>query len=156
MWQVVKPLRPHPVAVGQARNFCTRRLLSVLDGPPGRHDDIVADIATVASEMVTNAISAGSTTIQLSLALGPDSVRVEVADDAAGDVVPAEPGPEDPRGRGLVVVRAIAKAWGVTVTDGTKQVWAEVPVDWQPAARSCAAEPDRATGDPTDPATPAG
>ena len=132
MWQVVKALRPHPLSVGQARNFCTRRLSSVLDD---RSDvlDIVADAATIASELVTNALTAGSTAIALSLALRPDSVYIEVEDDAEGTVAPANPAPTDIKGRGLMVVAALSRDWGVAPLDGgSKQVWAEVPLRARP------------------------
>jgi anti-sigma regulatory factor (Ser/Thr protein kinase) len=127
VWQVVKPLRPHPLAVGQARNFCTRRLSSVLDDRSGA-PDVVADAATIASELVTNAVTAGSSTIELCLGLRPNSIYIEVADDADGAVTPAHPAPTDPKGRGLLVVAALSREWGVTAADGTKQVWAEIPL----------------------------
>ena len=126
MWQVVKPLRPHPLAVGQARNFCTRRLTSVLDDRSGAAE-VVADAATIASELVTNAVTAGSSAIELCLGLRPNAVYIEVADDAEGTVVPGSPAPTDPKGRGLLVVAALSRDWGVTSDDGTKQVWAEIP-----------------------------
>lgn len=127
MWQVVKTLRPHPLSVGQARNFCTRRLSSVLDD---RTDapEVVADAATIASELVTNALTAGSSAIELCLGLRTNAVYIEVADDAAGTVEQAHPGPTDPKGRGLLVVAALSRDWGVTAVDGSKQVWAEIPL----------------------------
>ena len=125
VWQVVKTLRPHPLAVGQARNFCTRRLSSVLDD---RSDapDVVADAATIASELVTNAVTAGSSAIELCLGLRTNAIYIEVADDAAGLVAPGNPRPTDPKGRGLLVVAALSREWGVSAADGTKQVWAEI------------------------------
>ena len=134
MWQVVKPLRPHPLSVGQARNFCPRRLTSVLDD---RSDapEVVADAATIASELVTNALTAGSTAISLSLALRPDSVYIEVEDDAGGTVRPANPAPTDTTGRGLLVVAALSRQWGVCPGEGgAKQVWAEVSLIRRPDA----------------------
>ena len=125
MWQVVKTLRPHPLAVGQARNFCTRRLTSVLDDRSGAAE-VVADAATIASELVTNAVTAGSSAIELCLGLRSNAVYIEVADDAGGTVTPAHPAPTDPKGRGLLVVAALSRDWGVTADDGTKQVWAEI------------------------------
>jgi anti-sigma regulatory factor (Ser/Thr protein kinase) len=127
VWQVVKPLRPHPLAVGQARNFCTRRLSSVLKDR-GDVEDAVHDAATIASELVTNAVTAGSSAIELFLSLQESSVRIEVFDDAAGAVVPANPAPTDPKGRGLVIVAALAIEWGVDADHGSKQVWAEVAI----------------------------
>jgi anti-sigma regulatory factor (Ser/Thr protein kinase) len=127
VWQVMKPLRPHPLAVGQARNFCTRRLSSVLADRDG-YDDAVSDAAVIASELVTNAVIAGSSMIELSIGLQDSCVRIEVCDDAAGAVVPAHPEPTDVKGRGLVIVAALAQDWGVQTDHGTKQVWAEVPI----------------------------
>ena len=127
MWQVVKFLRPHPLSVGQARNFCTRRLTSVLDDRP-QTPQVVADAATIASELVTNALTAGSSAIELALGLREDAVYIEVADDASGTVRVAHPEPTDPRGRGLLVVAALSRDWGVTSTAHTKQVWAEIPL----------------------------
>lgn len=125
MWQVVKTLRPHPLSVGQARNFCTRRLTSVLDN---RSDSpaVVADAAMIASELVTNALTAGSSAIELALGLRADSIYIAVGDDAAGTVRPANPAPTDPKGRGLLVVAALSRDWGVTAVQGSKQVWAEI------------------------------
>jgi anti-sigma regulatory factor (Ser/Thr protein kinase) len=125
VWQIVKALRPHPLAVGQARNFCTRRLTSVLDDRSGAAE-VVADAATIASELVTNAVTAGSSAIELCLGLRANAVYIEVADDADGTVVPAHPAPTDPKGRGLLVVAALSREWGVTADEGTKQVWAEI------------------------------
>lgn len=125
MWAVAKPLRPHPLSVGQARNFCTRRLTSVLE-PRGDVHEVVADAATIASELVTNAVSAGSSQIELSLQLRESTVFIEVADNAAGAVRPASPSATDTTGRGLLVVAALAREWGVAAADGTKAVWAEV------------------------------
>lgn len=128
VWQVVKPLRPHPLSVGQARNFCTRRLSSVL-GSHGDADGIVADAAIIASELVTNAVTAGSTEIELFLALRDGSVYLEVSDDAEGTVTPMDPSPSDVKGRGLRVVEGLSSRWGVTTADGGKLVWAELPLD---------------------------
>jgi anti-sigma regulatory factor (Ser/Thr protein kinase) len=127
MWQVVKPLRPHPLSVGQARNFCTRRLSSVLEDRAS-YEEAVADAATIASELVTNAVVAGSSAIELFIALHDSTVRIEVADDAVGTVVPADPSPTDTKGRGLVIVAALAREWGVSANNGNKQVWAEVDI----------------------------
>jgi anti-sigma regulatory factor (Ser/Thr protein kinase) len=127
VWQVVKALRPHPLSVGQARNFCIRRLTSVLDGCADA-DLVVADAATIASELVTNALTAGSSMIELCLALREASVLVEVADDAGGEVLANDPAPTDVKGRGLMVVAALSKEWGVRSASGTKNVWAELPL----------------------------
>ena len=125
MWAVTKPLRPHPLSVGQARNFCTSRLTSVLQSR-GDVGDVVADAAMIASELVTNAVSAGSSQIELSIALHGSSVHIEVADNAAGAPATASPSTTDTSGRGLLVVAALSREWGVASAGSTKSVWAEV------------------------------
>ncbi len=141
MWQVVKPLRPHPLSIGQARNFCTRRLSSVLDGRDC--GDVVADAAIIASELVTNAVSAGSSLIELLIALTDTSVRIEVLDDAGGDVIASQPAPTDPKGRGLMIVAALARDWGVVKDHHIKHVWAEIAV---PAPDRTATDRDYGNG----------
>jgi hypothetical protein len=85
VWQVVKPLRPHPLSIGQAHRFCASRLSSVLADRDG-HEAAVADAAAIASELVTDAVAAGSSGIELSLVLRDDSVRVEVSNQFDGAV----------------------------------------------------------------------
>jgi hypothetical protein len=85
VWQVVKPLRSHPLSIGQAQSFCASRLSSVLADRDG-HEAAVADAAAIASELVTDAVAAGSSAIELSLVLRNDSVRVEVSNQFDGTV----------------------------------------------------------------------
>jgi hypothetical protein len=85
VWQVVKPLRPHPLSVGQAHRFCASRLSSVLADRAG-HEAAVADAAAIASDMVTEAVAAGSSAISLGLALRDNSLRVEVSNQSDGTV----------------------------------------------------------------------
>jgi hypothetical protein len=137
VWQVVKALRPHPLAVGQARSFCASRLSSVLADRAG-HETAVADAAAIASELVTNAVAAGSSVIELSLALHGDSVRVAVSNDAGGTApVARRASGAGADGNGaygagadgrLGVVAALARDWGIRAVDGTKDVWADVMV----------------------------
>ena len=84
------------------------------------------DAATIASELVTNAVTAGSSAIELFLGLR-ESVRIEVADDAAGAVVPTRPAPTDEGARLGDRRGARARLGGRGRWHG-KQVWAEVPL----------------------------
>ena len=78
-WRVVKRLRPHPRSATQARNFCVSRLTSVLAGEPGV-EKLISDAATAAGELVTKAVTAGSSTIELFLGLDGPCVRIAVSD----------------------------------------------------------------------------
>ncbi|RRQ80629.1 hypothetical protein CQW44_31760 [Streptomyces griseofuscus] len=109
-------LPAHPLSVGAARRV-VRELLTVWDVPEGVRDDVVL----VVSELITNAlVHAGGTRIGCRLHRTAERIRVEVADETAGDAgsalpVTCRPGPEDPHGRGLLLVEALSLGWGVTL-----------------------------------------
>ncbi|MFJ3648142.1 ATP-binding protein [Streptomyces murinus] len=109
-------LPAHPLSVGAARRV-VRELLTVWDVPEGVRDDVVL----VVSELITNAlVHAGGTRIGCRLHRTAERIRVEVADEITGDAgsvlpVTCRPGPEDPHGRGLLLVEALSLGWGVTL-----------------------------------------
>jgi anti-sigma regulatory factor (Ser/Thr protein kinase) len=81
----------------------------------------------VASELVTNAICHGRGPIELRAEVTDDAVRVEVGDRGAplgGDV--QYPDPWATTGRGLAIVEAVSREWGVEWREGGKTVWAEL------------------------------
>lgn len=80
-WQVVKRLRSSPRSASQARSFCASRLGSVLGDGPGI-DELVHEAGTVVGELVTNAVNAGATWVELCLCLLTGRVRIEVSDDS--------------------------------------------------------------------------
>lgn len=79
------------------------------------------------SEIVTNALRHGVGDITFGVDAGPTSVRVEVGD--AGPGLPTCVAADDraERGRGMVIVNALAAAWGVKENPPRKVVWFEVP-----------------------------
>ncbi|MFH8339053.1 ATP-binding protein [Streptomyces sp. AM6-12] len=92
----------------------------------------------LASELATNAVVHGRVPgrdFELRLTLLPheDTLRIEVS-DTRGDrplrVLRAAPG--DEHGRGLVVVDALARTWGVRERVVGKTVWAEIPLAGPP------------------------
>ncbi|MER5934161.1 ATP-binding protein [Streptomyces sp. NPDC002054] len=95
------------------------------------------DVGLVVGELAANAVLHGRVPgrdFELLLAYDGDgggkSVRVEVVDARGDRLPPAEPGPVDPWsaecGHGLLLVRALARAWGVSPRPPGKAVWAEV------------------------------
>ncbi|MGK5533536.1 ATP-binding protein [Streptomyces sp. URMC 129] len=86
----------------------------------------------VMSELVTNALRhTASRTVGCELRLLGGLVRVAVASDGPGPQEPPSPaGEEDESGRGLFLVCALAKVWGVRPRAGGQGhvVWADLPV----------------------------
>ena len=89
------------------------------------------DTVLIANELVTNAINAGCTQLELFVIVHRSHVRVSVFDDAPGLPQVVAAAPTDLRGRGLALTAALAFDWGVDLTKNGKQVWAELhlPVD---------------------------
>ena len=88
----------------------------------------VVDIAQlVLSELVTNAVSHGRSRCEVRLALTESALRIEVADHGAGTPEPLVTSDTDDHGRGLLLVSAVAAAWGVQPIPGAgKVVWAHI------------------------------
>lgn len=87
-----------------------------------------ADAAVLmTSELVTNAVLHGGGEVRLAVEAGDMRVRVEVGDDERRR--PQVPQSDDEAEGGLIIVDALASAWGVTDSPrGGKIVWFEVPV----------------------------
>jgi anti-sigma regulatory factor (Ser/Thr protein kinase) len=109
-------------SVANARRF-------VRDILGGRHPAL-DDISLGVSELATNAIkhtpSGNGGKITVRLAAAGSSIRAEVTND--GRTTPAKPGPESDaeaeEGRGILIVEALADAWGVTEHADSTTVWA--------------------------------
>ncbi|MPY58469.1 ATP-binding protein [Streptomyces spongiae] len=92
--------------------------------------ELCADVELLVSELATNAVRhTGSARFLCGIGLIPDGcLRLEVHDqDGTGRGLPrCEPGPDDESGRGLLLVREIADAWGVdrSLLTGGNAVWA--------------------------------
>jgi anti-sigma regulatory factor (Ser/Thr protein kinase) len=99
------------------------------------YDGPVADsVAAVVAELAANAVTHGRVPgrdFELGLALGPETVRIAVSDTRTerrppepGEVV--APGTDAEGGRGLMLVQALAQAWGVAPRLPGKTVWAVI------------------------------
>ncbi|MEU6773677.1 ATP-binding protein [Streptomyces sp. NPDC046759] len=120
-------LPARPAAVGTARRV-TWDLLTAWGVPDGTRDDAVL----VASELVTNAlVHTTGERIACRLHGTAGRIRIEVEDQEGGPALPAarRPGPEDQHGRGLFLVDALSRDWGVMPVPGrpARVVWAELP-----------------------------
>jgi anti-sigma regulatory factor (Ser/Thr protein kinase) len=86
----------------------------------------------VVSELATNALRHGAGDLGVDVLVERGRVRIEVADASPALPRPRRPGPEDPGGRGMLVVDALAQAWGVEPggeARGGKVVWVTLAPD---------------------------
>jgi len=117
----VTTLAADPRSVHAARDYVTSVLHAWgLDG-------LASDVALVASELVTNAVEASGSPVQLALFCRAGWVVVAVADSSPGHPVRACTAPGAESGRGLAVVEELSGRWGwrpVTWPGMAKVVWA--------------------------------
>ncbi|MFH8932823.1 ATP-binding protein [Streptomyces griseosporeus] len=95
-------------------------------GRPGRSE--IAELLT--SELVTNALVHTDHDAVLTATVGTHALRVEVRDGLARRPRPCVPHADDgTHGRGLVLVQALADAWGVKTHSAGKVVWFELDAE---------------------------
>ncbi|MGW3955893.1 ATP-binding protein [Streptomyces sp. NPDC004752] len=132
-----------PTSVGAARR-AVRALLTRW----GTDDEVRDNAVIVTSELVTNAVThSASERIACRLHSTADRLRIEVEDQnrAAALPTPRQPDPDDQSGRGLLLVAALSRDWGVTGTRrSARVVWAELATA-PDAAPSSVPHPDRLT-----------
>ena len=87
--------------------------------------DVVATAQLLASELFTNALDHGAGDITLQVTRLPGEVRVEVSDRGTDRPQVRTVKLQDVRGRGLMILEALAVRWGVDpLRDGEgKTVW---------------------------------
>jgi hypothetical protein len=111
-------LTPHPTSPHASRNFVTRTLLDWGLG------GVIPTASLVVNELVTNSTIHAGTHLEVSLAWNLGALRLTVRDHSP-DLPRQRYSRFDERGRGLSVVTALSRAFGVLPTaDGGKVVWA--------------------------------
>ena len=113
-----------PSSAARARSWALSQLRPLY----ARLDEISTDVQFVVSELVANAVQAEASHLLLALDAHHTYLRISVTDDAAGLPVKGRPTADDRRGRGLVIVDAVSIDWGVSHENGTKTVWAHLPL----------------------------
>lgn len=118
-------------APAAARQFGAAAVIASIS-PAGWN--LADDAALVISELVSSAVKAGATELEVTLNLHRDRLEITVADDrqllAPDPPAATPPGSVDP---GLQIVTALTSRRGARVAaDGRTEVWAHLPCD--PAA----------------------
>jgi anti-sigma regulatory factor (Ser/Thr protein kinase) len=109
----------------QARRFVIERL-------HGYDSALVDNVALMTSELVTNAIQYSTGTLMVTLEVDAETLRVGVSDVGPGTPMIRNPRPEEPNGRGLQIVAALANEWGASPNDdGGNTVWFILQLDSQ-------------------------
>ena len=88
--------------------------------------DVVDDALVVVSEFVTNAVTHADSGCVVRVGIDGSAVRIAVVDSGQGTPDPKPFTGDQPHGRGLHIVGALTRAWGVTEVPGGKMVWAEM------------------------------
>ena len=96
--------------------------------------DLLDSVSLLVSELVTNAVIHAGSDVEVSVALLPNAVRVEVLDHDPTMPVARDAADDDTSGRGMAILDALASAWGMDPAEGGKVVWFELP-RLDPAAR---------------------
>jgi anti-sigma regulatory factor (Ser/Thr protein kinase) len=103
-----------------------RRLVADAIGSWGHDRLLVADAELVASELATNAILHAGTAFRVSVQRYGRVVRILVHDHDPALPALLEPDPARNSGRGMHLIGAISRRWGIEVTPDGKTVWAEL------------------------------
>ena len=117
-----------PMQIPHARRF----IAGVLSGF-GAADDIVLCVCELASNAVLHSNSrepGGQFTVRVTVSPG-GRIRAEVAD--RGGPWATGTAPDEERGRGLVIVAALATRWGITGSDVGRSAWLELDPGEPPA-----------------------
>lgn len=94
--------------------------------------DCLVDVGVLLiSELVTNAVRHAGGPVHLHIVVGQDNVRLEVIDEAPDGPRSSSAGSFAERGRGLLIVDALASRWGVEELPPGKRVWFELDLEHQ-------------------------
>lgn len=81
-------------------------------------------VVLVASELVTNAVQAGASAVEVTVRVAGGRLDLVVNDDAEGWPTPTSAATDDTAGRGLSIVEKMADTWEVTPSRHGKAVTA--------------------------------
>jgi anti-sigma regulatory factor (Ser/Thr protein kinase) len=114
-----REFQPESVSAPAARKF-------VLDAGWSHDNEENMRLATVVSEVVTNAILHARTTFCVSVTVDESAIRVDVRDGSTDVPVLKLYDASAATGRGLQIIDAMADRWGVSMQPSGKTVWFEL------------------------------
>jgi PAS domain S-box-containing protein len=93
----------------------------------GLGHDVADTTALVVSELVTNAVLHTGSALTVRLRPADHVLHVEVLDDDSRPPRMRDPLDDEDSGRGLHLVEALSRRWGIRTLDTGKVVWSEIP-----------------------------
>jgi anti-sigma regulatory factor (Ser/Thr protein kinase) len=118
---IAREFQPEDDAPRAARRFLDEALHEL-----GHGETLLDDARQVISELVTNAVRHGRSRLLVSVHTQGSSVRLAVHDQSPAQPAARQAAPDAVSGRGLQIVAALSRNWGVETTAGGKTVWAEI------------------------------
>jgi hypothetical protein len=112
-----------PTLPGRARAWLRATLPAALPSGPAVRA-VLEDAEVVVSELTTNAVRARCSATKVEWQVLGTAVMVAVWDDADGWPCPVSSPPDAHHGRGLQIVSALARQWGVHRQRYGKRTWA--------------------------------
>lgn len=130
-----------PKSAGMARQFLRRMLLA------WQVDALETTASLVLNELITNAVLHAGTRIDVRVSFGARTLRLEVGDGSTRQPRLRHFDLDATTGRGLALVAALSRAWGVAPAPDGKVVWCELAYDGaMPATTSADGAADRPVG----------
>jgi anti-sigma regulatory factor (Ser/Thr protein kinase) len=113
-----------PARIGAPRE--ARDAARTAMGRWGLSQDTADTVALVVSELVTNAVLHTGSAPTLRMRASEGTVNVEVSDDDSRPPRMRDPDDDEDGGRGLHLIEALSRRWGVRTTRTGKVVWCEI------------------------------
>jgi anti-sigma regulatory factor (Ser/Thr protein kinase) len=104
-----------PTGVSAARRFIREALA-------GEDAEVVEAAELLTSELASNCVRHANSDFEVAIR-SRDPIRIEVRDRGGGEPQVLSPTPDQPSGRGLLIVNAMSDRWGVIPSPKGKTVW---------------------------------
>jgi anti-sigma regulatory factor (Ser/Thr protein kinase) len=110
----------------RAAGLARRHLTHELNYPVILVGDLLDHALILVSELVANAVTHGTGTLHIDMAVMDGWLRLEVHDESPDLPRLRKPTVDDDHGRGLLIVDTLADEWGIRATAAGKAVWCDM------------------------------